>query len=86
MTHYTVTDLNRDDAPPCRIPAEPEGEEEWATDVEDAACMWAERNVTDEDEALCVRVVDPSGKAVRVTVHIERVCVFTGLVEGGEGV
>lgn len=68
---------------PWRVSAKPSTQGAWATDEEDAACMWAEARWSyydhpDEMEAL---VTHSDGRKWKVTVTVEAVPSFSGRAE-----
>ena len=68
---------------PWRVSAKPSTEGEWATDEEDAACMWAEARWSDYDhpDEMEALVTHSDGRKWRVTVTVEAVPAFHGSSE-----
>lgn len=84
--HYEVIDADSENdafpPTPMRVPARPPRPTggEWAIDVEDAACQWAEEHWPHHDypDEMRAVVTDPEGVRWRVTVTVEAVPSFTG--------
>lgn len=65
---------------PWRVFARPSTDGRWATDEEDAACMWAEERWSDYDhpDEMEALVTHSDGRKWRVTVSVEAVPSFHG--------
>jgi hypothetical protein len=63
-----------------RVPARGVDGKNWATDVEDAACQWAEEKFSDYDypREMHAIVTDPQGIRWKVDIQIESVPSFSG--------
>lgn len=82
--YYEVIDAEYGDEaflpPTWRIPAQPNGRDEWAMDEEEAACLWAEERWSDYDhpEEMEAIVTHSDGRKWKVNVKVEMRPAFVG--------